>query len=151
FALYVGPFAKPSRSTGRFCKRSYEQLPLVVAVDKGSGVLPIPNLCEDSQPPAPFSRPVEDIVKIGRGPVAFHVTGQESQDAVVAVDPTPLAQHAAFRLVVLDLGLVHVQRAVEGIDPAAQGRGALRLVVVDLAVGQRQTTVFTGDPAALGQ
>ena len=33
------------------------------------------------------SRAVEDIVKVGRGFIAFHDTVHESQDAVEAVDP----------------------------------------------------------------
>ena len=48
------------------------------------------------------------------------------------VDPTPLADHGAVRLVAVDRGILHVHRAVEGIDPAAVGIHAVGLVGVDV-------------------
>ena len=51
----------------------------------------------------------------------FTVRATRDQDAVVAVDPAALAQHGAVGLVAVDRGILHVHRAVEGIDPAAVG------------------------------
>ena len=101
-------------------------------------------------PAAETSRVDEDVVIAGRGFIAFHGTGHESQDAAIAIDATALAQHGAIRLVAVDRATLQVHRAIEGIDPPAQGRRAVRLVGIYRAVGQRQKAVFTGDPAAQG-
>ena len=92
----------------------------------------------------------EDIGEAGRGFIAGQGTGHESQDAAIAIDSTPFAQHSAIRLVAGDRATLQVHRTIEGIDPPAQGRRAVRLVGVDRAVGQRQNAVLTGDPAAQG-
>src|SRR5262249_2945913 len=99
---------------------------------------------------AEISRAVEDVVEVGRGLVAFHVAGQESQAAVETVDPSALAQYGAVCLVAVDHGTGDGHRAIEGIDPPALGRRPVRLVGVDRAVGQRQRAVFTVDAAAQG-
>ncbi len=92
----------------------------------------------------------KDIGIAGRGFIAFHGTGREGQDAAIAIDPTPLAQRGAIRLVARDRAALQVYRTIEGIDPPAQGRRAVGLIGVDRAVGQRQKAVLTEDPAAQG-
>ena len=70
--------------------------------------------------------------------------------AAVAEDAATLAQHGAVGLVGADRGSLDVHRAVEDIDPAAQGRRAVGLVGVDRVVGQRQAAVLAVDPSAQG-
>ena len=92
----------------------------------------------------------EDVVTASCGFIAFHGTGHERQDAAFAIEATALAQQRAIRLVVSHRATLHVHRAIEGIDPPAQGRRAVRLVGIDRAVGQRQKAVFTGNAATQG-
>jgi len=53
-------------------------------------------------------RAVEEIVIGGRGFIAFQGTGHESQGAVIAIDPTALAQRGAIRLVAVHRAILHV-------------------------------------------
>src|SRR5215471_21243792 len=84
-----------------------------------------------------FSRADEDVVEGGRSMVLAHVTVHERQHAVEAVDTAALAQYVAVRRVEDQRATLHVHRAIEGIDPPAQGSCPVRLITEDLAVGQR--------------
>ena len=92
----------------------------------------------------------ENVVTASCGFIAFNGTGHESQDAAIAIDATALAQHRAIRLIAVHRAIPHVHRAIEGIDPPAQGCCAVRLVGIDRGVGQRQKAVFTGNSTTQG-
>ncbi len=97
-----------------------------------------------------ISRAVEDVAVARRGLVAFHGRVHEGQGGVIGVNPSTFAVHGAVRLVAVDGGILHVHRAVEGINPAAVGIRAVGLVGVDRAVGKGGGTGQDRQAAAPG-
>ena len=102
-------------------------------------------------PVATISRVDEDIGKVGRGFIAGRRTGDEIQDAAIAIDPTSFAQLGAIGLVAGYRAAVQVHVTIEGIDSPTEGCRAVNLVGGDCAAGQRQNTIFTRDPPRPGR